>query len=279
LYPGGLSPAVVRQVEADGHELALHYDAKSGGEQCRWGREHLLEQTAWLKRVANRGRIVSNKNHYLRWEGWDDFYLWCEEAGLEVDQSHGPTKQGNVGYPFGSCHLSFPLTASPDGRRSRVLSLPLQTQDLALTTPVGSLEVFLGQALEHHGIAHLLFHGVHIHTRPEVRAALRRAICRGQELGLQFWTSEQLNGWERARRGVDIEAARTEQGWRIEVSSQHPLRGAAVLLPASHLDPDTQLDVLPSHAGASVVQRHGVRHVELVTDLPAGHSNYTVTVT
>jgi peptidoglycan/xylan/chitin deacetylase (PgdA/CDA1 family) len=278
LYPGGLSPATVRRIRGEGHELALHHDALSGGDDRSWGRERLLLQADWLRRETGIDRIVSNKNHYLRWEGWDDFYLWCEEAGIEVDQSHGPTKQGNVGFPFGSCHLSFPLTGSTDGRRSSVLSLPLLTQDLALTTPAGTREVLLSGALEHHGVAHLLFHGVHIRTKPEVRRALRRTIRRGHELGLPFWTSEQLNDWERARRGVRLEATRTEGGWRVDVESEGELWGAALLLPAAGVNPGARIDVSPDHAAASVVDRHGLRHVEIAADLPAGTSTFDVTL-
>lgn len=278
LYPGGLGRATLARIRAEGHELALHHDALTGGEDRSWGRERLLLQADWLRREAGMDRIVSNKNHFLRWEGWDDFYLWCEEAGIEVDQSHGPSKQGNVGFPFGSCHLSFPLTAAAGGRRSSVLSLPLLTQDLALTTPAGTAEVLLAGALAHHGVAHLLFHGVHIRTKPEVRQALRRTIRRGRELGLPFWTSEQLNAWERARRGVRLAASHTGAGWRLEVESDVQLWGACLLLPAVGVEGGARVAVSPDHAAARLVDRHGIGHVEIAADLPAGSSTFDVTL-
>lgn len=272
LYPGGLSHTVLRRVVAEGHEMALHHNALDGGDHCRWGFEHLAEQVAWFRREAAVEGPISNKNHYLRWEGWDDFFLWCERLGIALDQSHGPSKQGNVGYPFGSSHLSFPLSGERGGRLVDVLAQPLQCQDLWLTTPEANREVFIDQALAHHGIAHFLFHGRNLFNHPEIAAAMRTTIRRVGERGLPAWTAAQLNRWERWRRGVHVATVAAAGGWNVRVESGHasPESDAAVLVPAPQIAAGTRFRVDPDRGRARVVKRHGITHVEVAMQVAAG---------
>jgi hypothetical protein len=304
-YPGGYDPKIVQEIADRGHEQALHYNAMEDADIASWGWSQARAQYAWAQALTGRERIVSNKNHYTRWEGWHEFFGWCERLGIEIDQSRGPSKQGNVGFTFGSCHLWFPIAdATERNRRIDVLELPLHTQDLAWAGHEANRDVILDQALAEHGVAHFLFHSTHLHLRPPTRRACARVAEEARQRGMPWWTSEQLNSWERSRRGVRLHAAtEADRSVRVTVESSAGVRGAAVLLSlpagaspagASSAGASSVVDpsVGASSAGASstgvpyvvdageatvgVVERHGRSFVELTADLPAGTSTYTL---
>lgn len=232
-YPDRYTPETFALVDAAGHETALHYNARpeDGG---TWGEEHFRAQLAWLRREAGVEEIRSNKNHYLRWEGEVAFFRWLEAAGIASDQSKGPSKKGNVGYPHGSCQPWRPYDADR-GRFLDVLEIPLQTQDLWLTTSYAVAEPILHQAVKHHGVAHFLFHQVHLYRQPEVATALRRVVDAGRARGLEWWTSGAIDAWERLRRAVAVrvEAVGGDR-YRLRTQAREAIPGAtlAIVLPA-----------------------------------------------
>lgn len=192
----GYPPDLMARIKAAGHELAMHYDAMSA--DCPWS--HTLFREQWQKLVALFGaEPVSNKNHYLRWEGDVEFFRWCEEHGIQLDQSKGASKTGEAGYNFGTCHLAFPVTF--EGTTLDVLELPTPTQDLEIFAPHALLQPLLEATLRSHGILHLLFHPAHI-AKPGVADSLLTAVAAAQAQGMAWWSAAQLNTWERARRQV-----------------------------------------------------------------------------
>ena len=274
-YPGGYDPATVQQIADRGHEQALHYNAMGDADIASWGWPQVRAQYAWAQALTGRERIVSNKNHYTRWEGWAEFFGWCERLGIEIDQSRGPSKQGNVGFMVGSCHLWFPIADATQGnRRIDVLELPLHTQDLAWAGHEANRDVILDQALAEHGVAHFLFHATHLHLRPPTRRACVRLAAEARRRGMVWWTSEQLNDWERRRRDVRLQVSAEPDGsLRVSVESSADLFGAGVLLavPAG-----TAYAVTTGDATLAWVERHGRKFLELTADLPAGTSTYTL---
>jgi hypothetical protein len=277
-YPGGIAPAIVAAIEEHGHEQALHYNAMGDADIALWGWPRMRAQHAWAQAITGREHIVSNKNHFTRWEGWHEFFLWCERLGIEIDQSRGPSKQGNAGFIFGTCHLSFPIADAADGnRRIDVLELALQTQDLARHSHASVGDVILDQALAEHGVAHFLFHSKHLHLSQDVRDACARMAEGARRRGMQWWTSEQLNAWERARREVDIQAEAEGGGQiRVDVDSRRALDNAAVLLALPGLVENSRYVVTDGEARLSIVRRHGRLFLELSANLPAGHVSFGV---
>ncbi|MEQ7005620.1 hypothetical protein ABN028_05400 [Actinopolymorpha sp. B17G11] len=276
VYPGGYDPAIVQAIADRGHEQALHYNAMEDADIASWGWPQLRAQYAWAQALTGRERIVCNKNHYTRWEGWHEFFVWCERIGIEIDQSRGPSKQGDVGFPFGSCHLWFPMAdAAEANRRIDVLELPLHTQDLAWAGHEANRDVILDQVLAEHGVAHFLFHSPHLHLRPPTRAACVRLAAEARSRGMVWWTSEQLNSWERRRRGVRLDVTGDADGaLRVAVETDEALDGAAVLLAVPGLAGDAAFTVEAGAGTATVVVRHGRPFVELATDLPTGSTSF-----
>ncbi|MGW1682028.1 DegT/DnrJ/EryC1/StrS family aminotransferase [Saccharopolyspora sp. NPDC002376] len=277
LYPGGYGPEIYREIGSAGHENALHYNAMGDADLAVWSRSALRAQHAWACAVTGEEQLITNKNHYTRWEGWSEFYAWCEDVGIQIDQSRGPSKLGTVGFPFGTAHVSFPLgDVSAGNKLLNVLALPLHTQDLGVATHVAAREVILDAVLEQHGVAHFLFHGANLRAIPGTRrecVELARAV---RARGMLWWTSARINSWERARRGVHLKLREVEHGWRIDISSAHALRGAAVLVPVPRADAAVNGLTLSGPASSSRVSRHGRDFLELSGDIPAGHSVWYV---
>lgn len=272
LHPGGYSDEIYRDVVAAGHEAALHYNAMAESDIAVWGEEYFVQQLEWARATSGQ-RIVSNKNHYTRWEGWHEFYLWCEREGIELDQTRGPSKQGNTGFSFGSCHLTFPIADHTERNRPiDVLSMPMLAQDLWLTCAEANRSEFLAQALAHHGVAHFLFHGWNIGRWPEVRQAVLDTAAAAREAGMPWWTAAEVNAWERGRRQVRVAAALVAGGVSVSVSTPSAVSNASVLVAVPGLDPSATVKV--SSGRARVAQRHGRSFVELGVDLPAGVSSW-----
>jgi len=222
----GYSTEIYKAIKDDGHEIALHYDALDGRPRTSWGEGQLRGQHEWLTRVAN-AQVISNKNHYTRWEGRLDFFRWCVAVGLQCDQSKGPSKRGTIGYLFGGSHPWFPIDS--DGRFIDCLELNLQTQDLVNFCPDYFGRYWVEQAARHHGVAHLLFHPAHI-EEPGVADALRMVVDYGRELGLEWWTCAQINEWERARRRVHLQSFQQQRGkLTYRLIAENPLRDATML--------------------------------------------------
>jgi hypothetical protein len=222
----GYSKEFYEAIKADGCEIALHYDALDGRPRTSWGEHQLRGQHDWLTRAANV-QVVSNKNHYTRWEGRLDFFRWCAAVGLQCDQSRGPSKLGTIGYPLGGSHPWFPI--DNNGRLIDCLELNLQTQDLVITCPDYLGRYWVEQAVRHYGVAHLLFHPAHIETSG-VADALRMVVNYGREHGIEWWTCAQINAWERARRNVNLKFwQRHRNGITYCFTAEHPLQDATLL--------------------------------------------------
>jgi hypothetical protein len=194
----GYDEQLMSEIKQAGHEFATHYDAMTMTQGFTWGEVEFDQQ--WQKLKAMFGQTpVTNKNHYLRWQGDTEFFDWCQKRGIELDQSKGPSKTGEAGFNFGSCHPYLPVTF--EGRVIDVLELPTLTQDLCVFAPPALLDALIAGVVRVHGVLHLLFHPAHV-AREDVCGAIVQAVARAKAEGMEWWTARQINSWERARRQV-----------------------------------------------------------------------------
>jgi hypothetical protein len=236
MYPGGYPSEFYRTLKKQDFEIALHYDAMTGGVQTSWSKENFFLQHRWLMKEAGLGHITSNKNHSTRWEGRLDFLRWCEEVGITSDQTRGPSKKGATGFPLGGSQPYFPLDDERDVPRFlNVLQVSFLTQDLIVYCSRECGKQLMDSVLRHHGVAHFLFHPYHI-LKPGVADALCDLVDYGRDQGLEWWTNEQICHWEMLRRSVK---ATFESCDRFTLRAAKPLHEATLLFLKSRQEPQS----------------------------------------
>ncbi|MER2008328.1 MAG: hypothetical protein ABS939_12840 [Psychrobacillus sp.] len=235
----GYNPSIYNQIKADGHELALHYNALESDNGI-WSESAFHAQLTWLQQTVGIEQVTSNKNHYTRFEGWGEFFAWCEKYGIQADQSRGPSKRGNIGFLFGTCQPYFPIAwADEKNRMYDVLEIGFLTQDLNHNTLADAtvIDPFLEGVKRVNGVAHFLFHQIHIYQQPPVREAIIQLIRMARQQGFSFWTSKQINDWERARRQVKIIDVSEENGVVLNENSIDDK--LVILMPVTEEDAQT----------------------------------------
>jgi hypothetical protein len=243
-----------------GHELAMHYDSMDHP----WSESEFDSQWRGLTDLFDGHLPATNKNHYLRWEGYTDVLQWCEARGIRMDQSKGASKTGEAGFNFGSCHPWYGVTHS--GKRIEVLELATVTQDLLVFAPAAIMHPLLAAVLAHYGVLHLLFHPAHI-DRPGVAQSLLDAVNLARANGLEWWTGEQISCWEQMRRTVRWSAG--VEG-PLSLTSEWPLKEATLLF----LLPDPlSVKVGDQEITPQPVERWGFFFQSAVLDIEANHEH------
>jgi hypothetical protein len=227
LYPGGYPRDFYRKLQDQGYEVALHYDAMTGGERTSWSRDNFVFQHRWLQKEAGLQHIATNKNHYTRWENRLDFFRWCEDLGINSDQTRGPSKKGTIGFPLGGSQPYFPLDDERNAPRFLpVLEVNMMTQDLVVTCPPEYGGQLLESAMRHNGVAHFLFHPAHI-LKPSVADTLSGLVDLGRAKGIEWWRSVEIYEWESLRRGARM---LFDSAGSFSLQPARPLREATVLV-------------------------------------------------
>ncbi len=288
LYPGGYPPSLYRSIAEAGCEIAVHYDAYTGTPLTTWSKRNLAVQHQWLKDMTGFAAF-SNKNHYTRWEGRLDFYRWCEELGIRAEQSKGPSKRGTVGFLFGGSHPWRPL----DDERGRprfleVTAINLFSQDLVSdeTPPEGYFhpaivpakvgEWLMRQTVRMGGVAHFLFHPSHVRRFGTVKA-LERLVALGHEMGMEWWTSQQVADWLKQRRATQQKVHQRCDGqnshWVWVLNAPTPLKRATLLILLS--DSETTAQAKRTVYGFPFAQRIETLGASFELPLPCGvRSNF-----
>ncbi|MBB6097495.1 hypothetical protein HNR42_000912 [Deinobacterium chartae] len=203
---GGYGPELQRAIHAAGHEVALHYNAleREGG---RWGGDAFAAQLERHNAQAP-ARATSNKNHYTRFEGWDELFAWCDAGGITLDGTRGGSKMGNRGFVFGTCHPYRPARADRSGARHALFELGFLSQDMDLDAARWGDSSITGPLLSEveavSGCAHLLCHPAHLHAHAPVRDALEAALRLARARGFLELTACEIAAWSRARRATRL---------------------------------------------------------------------------
>ncbi|WP_127584684.1 hypothetical protein [Paenibacillus koleovorans] len=241
----GYTNETYKRATVEGHELAYHYNARIQ-EGYVWSEDEFQRQLIGLRSKVPNPAIISNKNHFTRFEGWGELFRWCEAAGIECDQTRGPSKRGNVGFLFGTCHPYFPIAlADEQNRIYHVLEVGFLTQDLnvnAATSDRSIISPLFEEVAAVEGVAHFLFHQRHIHRFEQVRAALAEVVSEARKHGYEFWTSMQINAWIRTRASIRVKAV-TPEG---NITCENNIRGAVIWTP------------IPDYEGSQAVTEPGI---------------------
>ena len=231
MFPCAYPRSLYDAIRAEGGEIALHYDAMKSDADHQWGLDLLVKQLDGLRMNSGVKEIISNKNHYTRWEGRLDFFRWCERVGFKADGTMGPSKRGGCGFPRGTCQPWRPLDdESAPPRFLDVYEIPLITQDLNIHLPAGRAPRLLDQAVAHGGLAHFLFHPAHI-MEPGMADALQTLVAEGRKRGMEWWTHAEVWRWETARRGVRLlGVTEADDKLHVRLTTDLPLKGVTVIV-------------------------------------------------
>lgn len=258
IYPGGYRPDFYARVKEYGSEIALHYDSRTGGPRTTWSEANMTMQHHWLEDMSET-KLISNKNHFLRWEGYLELFRWEERLGIQLDQNKGPSKRGNVGFLYGGSHPWFPFAPAPDDRYLDVLEVNLHSQDLILTCDYEVGPLTADQVVRVYGVYHPLFHPAHV-RKPGIADGIRAITNYVRDLGMEWWNSMRINAWERQRRGITWD----EQG-TISLPEASPLVPSGdvpilyVLAPEDRPSPALELDGKP--LSVQTTERYGFSFV------------------
>ncbi len=249
-----------------GHEIALHYAFGRSPSRTdhRWSQTDFNWQVDWLCYMAQVPRIISNKNHGLGMKGRLEFYQWCEAKGIQVDQSHG-----DFGFTFGTSHPFFPMDdGKPQGSYIDVLALPFLTQDAAVTGPIAFINPLADKCHEAYGVAHYLYHPSHSED-PGNERAIRETVAYTRSLDMEWWKSDDIGAWERARR--DLTLTKTSQNSTYEIKSGKPLKDATVLFLETNGATNGQVVVDDDPLDTITVERYGHKFKQVISNLDGDH--------
>jgi hypothetical protein len=204
---------------------------------------------------------VSNKNHFLRWEGDTEFFGWLVRCGVQFDANKGVSKTGETGFNFGFCHPYYPV--DPKGEMIDVLEVSTLSQDIGIFAPPEVVEPTLNAVTKVHGVMHFVFHPAHI-PKPGVEENLLSLISKARVLGMEWWTGRRINDWERARRSAIWSDC---SNGRVRLTTRAPLREATILW----LSPDPAgVTVNGKEIEPQTVERWGFRFQSVALDLEPG---------
>lgn len=279
----GYTEDVNARIVKDNHEVALHYNAL-GTEipQSRWQETDFQIQLDMLKKQFPDKEIVSNKNHYLRWEGDVQFYHWCDRAGIRVEQSKGGTKEGNKGFLAGTCHPFRPQSmAMENDRVINVLNVPTLAWDPPEPSRCTEEEMYalVDRCYEVNGVAHFLFHPNRVGQRDNhVGVTMMELIRYVRGKRMEWWTSEDIWRWCDTRRRIQMEVTGKSDGkYEIIVVSEVPVKEVSLLLAINlqesmSVTRDNGLQAISLNS----VERFGCRYAELIADLRAGENHFVI---
>ncbi len=253
-------------------EIALHYATGNAPvrEAPRWSQKDFDWQYDTLAYETGLSNIVSNKNHGIAWQGRLEFYYWCQNKGIQLEHS-----RGDRGFTFGTSHPWFPMEDDrPNGDYLDVLALPFLTQDFTVVCPHGFMRPLVARCHADYGVAHVLYHPSHVED-PECERSIRDTVAYARSLGMEWWTSEEINNWERSRRRVSISttgngSSATESAYRIQSPDKLSEATMLYLLPAGSTAPSSStLD--GETVDVSTVERYGHRFAQVSADLGGEH--------
>lgn len=233
MYPGGYPRELYEAIKERGDEIALHFDGLTtdlnGAPHCGWSWQDFQYQHAWLLEETGIERTISQKNHVTRWEGWIEFFRWLEQAEFKVDQTKGPSKIGNLGFTFGTCHLWRPVEdARHENRLMNLYELPFLSHDMWHSDARVALRRLLLDAVKtHSGVAHFIFHPQRIHEAG-MQEALADLVSYAQEQEIPWWTSARLAAWEDARRATRVRLQPYQEDMKLDLVDAPP--GLTLLL-------------------------------------------------
>lgn len=110
---------------------------------------------------------------------------------------------------------------------------------------------------------------------PEVVQAVTRIANAARGMDVPWWTSAEIDDWQRRRRQVRSSVTQNGAGWQVDVCAEQPIPGCEFLLDLPARPPDDHLLGDRSGTARTVVRRRRDRLLVLV-DVPSKRSSFRI---
>jgi len=230
-----------RQIEANGHEISLHYNFIDGYEHpLLFTRGDVEAQAELFKRTFGRPPVCSVL-HWCLWTGWQEPARWMMEAGGKADNSRihassPPLNPANMlGFSFGT---AFPFYIYDDYRgRNRKLDFLIEP---ITAYEVGHLKDGIDPAIIHkcidtavryHLTMNMFYHPVNIVGKETCRAAIEEVLryIAERNIAAVHMGNDELWAWWHAR--TEAEVSEIEKDGRAFTAECPHERGMIVKVP------------------------------------------------
>lgn len=230
-----LTEAEIGRIEANGHELALHYNFVDGFEHpTGFAREDVRHQAELFGAAFGRPSVCS-VNHWCRWTGWAEPARWMLNTGQLGDNSWmgaagpGLNPTNTIDLSFGS---AFPRRVWDDWRSGneclRFVQEPIVAYEVGYTsegTDFAMLHRAIDLAASYHATLNLFYHPVYIATCPACREAIVELGRYLEERGLVACAmgNDELARWWLARGEAGVSAVvASDAGVTFEARCDYP---------------------------------------------------------
>jgi hypothetical protein len=280
-----LSRAEIERIEANGHELALHYNFIDGFQHpSGFTRDDVRKQAAVFHGVFGRPSVCS-VNHWCRWTGWCEPARWMVAEGQLGDNSWmgaasellNPTN--TIDLSFGSM---FPRRRWDDWRSGneclRFVQEPIVAYEVGYQgeeTDFATLHRAVDLARRYRATLNLFYHPVYIATYPACRRAIDELLRHLDETGTVTCTmgNDELARWWLARGEARLTTV-TEHGDSITFEAHCDYPGGFTVKLCLGKATGCACTVSGAPANAEVVEEFGRRWAYL--PLPTGRSEVRV---
>ena len=219
-----MTPQEQAHIDANGHELALHYNFVDGyAHPCGFTQEELAAQAQRWRELRGRDSVCSVM-HWCRWTGWAEPARWLAERGGRADNSYiGWTSPplnpvGTVGFAFGS---AFPRhfwdDAAHGNARIDFLSLPIVAYEVGYRgerSRPDEIRRTLELAVRYHLTLNFFWHPVYIARYAGCRQGIDELVrlMRAMAVPPALMGPDELSRWWAARASGSIRDARQTDG-------------------------------------------------------------------
>jgi hypothetical protein len=220
----GLSPEDAAAIQANGHEVSLHYNFRDGFRHPGpFRREDVLAQFAAFRQHFGFDPVCT-VNHCTHWTGWSEPAEWMYEAGGRADNSfiHQQSPPGNpvnrVGFSFGSAFPHyFYRDAAGGNARFDFLEEPIVAYEVGYTrdgTDFPRLHQILDHAACYHLTLNMFYHPVYVAEWPTCQLAIKELLryLDARQISAVHLGNDALRHWWDARHRSTLSAFVQEAG-------------------------------------------------------------------
>ena len=211
-----------RRIEANGHEIALHYDFISAFQHPTGFTSEDIERQAALFRERFGHDSVCSVTHWCRWSGWAEPARWRAACGERADNSYicwtsPPLNPVNrIGFSFGSAFPRYFWDDAAHGNaRIEFMELPIVGYEIGYEEQepcFGKIHEALNLACRYHLTFNLFWHPVRIEQFEGCRLAVDEFVRLVGEMpnAPVLMGCDQLCDWWSARDQAVVEGATSD---------------------------------------------------------------------